>query len=715
MTNANQVDETGTLSLQQIVSQHRETAESLRLVTGNVAAIITYIDTDQRYRFVNKAFADVIGLPIDEIIGRTVSEFHSEERHQQTLPYIEAALRGEKVTFERSRTGADGVARSYQSTYVPHFDEAGAMLGAYGLTVDITERKQAETVLRDNERRLRLITDNIPGFLIYYDSEQRYRFVNKGIEDLFGVPREDIIGKHSKEIQSEADYQTVSPYLERALSGEQVAFEQQRTSADGSVRQFQTTYLPRIDEDGQVLGCYVMGVDVTERKRAEVSLQKSTRAADLLRKIADAANQADSLDEAIQISLDELCAYSGWPIGHAHVLNNNGSNELVSANMWHLDDADRFEPFRRATQEMIFQPGVGLPGRVASNAKSLWLTELKVDRNFPRGDVAASVGIDTGFAIPVMVGRQVAAVFEFYTHGLVERDGQLLSIAEQVGVLIGRVIERQRTDEMRLESEAKFRGIFEDAAFGIGVVGDNGQFLDVNCALADTFGFARAELIGKSFISLTVPEDVEFSLRQFKAVQTGKQDIIRMEKKYVRKNGETFEARLVSSPVYDSDRKLKFTVALIEDITQRKRYENAMLIAKNAAEFANRSKSEFLANMSHELRTPLNSIIGFSDLLKDQSLYVSGDTTSREYATHIYESGEHLLALINDILDISKIEAGSSILKEEELDTVAIIKSCLTMVGERAQTGGIELVVDTAEKKTSVAARRQDTDQASNS
>ena len=98
--------------------------------------------------------------------------------------------------------------------------------------------------------------------------------------------------------------------------------------------------------------------------------------------------------------------------------------------------------------------------------------------------------------------------------------------------------------------------------------------------------------------------------------------------------------------------------------------------------------------MSHELRTPLNSIIGFSDLLSDQSLYAPGDTASPEFAGHIYDSGEHLLALINDILDISKIEAGTSTLQEEEFDCAEIIRSCLTMVGERAENRNVALAVD---------------------
>ena len=293
-------------------TEARENEGRLRLITDNVGANITYIDTDQRYRFINKNFQEVLGLSGDDVIGKTVREIQGEEMYRDVAPHIEAALGGQEATFERSRTGVDGVTRTYQSTYLPHFDDDGEVLGIYGLSVDISERVNSERELLENEQQLRLITDNMPGHFIYFDADLRYRIVNKGVEELFGMKREDIIGKHSKDIQSEAEFRAVTPNFERVLSGEQVIFEQQRTSADGSVHDYQSTYLPHFGEGGEVIGFYVLNVDITERTRAEAELKQSTRSADLLRKIAIAANHADNPDEAIQVCLDEVCAYSGW-------------------------------------------------------------------------------------------------------------------------------------------------------------------------------------------------------------------------------------------------------------------------------------------------------------------------------------------------------------------------------------------------------------------
>jgi signal transduction histidine kinase len=127
------------------------------------------------------------------------------------------------------------------------------------------------------------------------------------------------------------------------------------------------------------------------------------------------------------------------------------------------------------------------------------------------------------------------------------------------------------------------------------------------------------------------------------------------------------------------------------DVTERKQAETALLRAKEEAELASRSKSEFLANMSHELRTPLNAIIGFADILKSELFGPLGHERYRGYAADIHDSSQLLLRLVNDILDVAKIESGKAELFEEQVEIAGVIKSCLRLVRDRVQARGLYL------------------------
>jgi len=138
------------------------------------------------------------------------------------------------------------------------------------------------------------------------------------------------------------------------------------------------------------------------------------------------------------------------------------------------------------------------------------------------------------------------------------------------------------------------------------------------------------------------------------------------------------------------------TAALSQEVQERRRAEEALLAAKEQAELANRAKSDFLANMSHELRTPLNAVIGFASMMEAELVGPIGTPKYKEYASVIVASGEHLLAVINDILDIAKVEAGKFEIHPQSVDVRDAVNSTVQLIRERAEGGGVDLAAEIA-------------------
>ncbi len=155
--------------------------------------------------------------------------------------------------------------------------ENGFLVRAWGTQRDITEHKRAEVALRQREDQLRLITNAVPVQISYVDAEQRYRFNNKGYEDWFGIPTSEIYGKHIREIVGESVYQSILPYVETVLSGEQVTYETQLPDKDGTNHYVNVTYVPQFSQQGKVEGFVALITDITLHKLAEAALKQSEK------------------------------------------------------------------------------------------------------------------------------------------------------------------------------------------------------------------------------------------------------------------------------------------------------------------------------------------------------------------------------------------------------------------------------------------------------
>jgi PAS domain S-box-containing protein len=251
------------------------------------------------------------------------------------------------------------------------------------------------------------------------------------------------------------------------------------------------------------------------------------------------------------------------------------------------------------------------------------------------------------------------------------------------------VTERRQVDEALRESEEKYRTIFDNAQVGlIRTRLSDGTAIDANGRMADLLGYDDPADLIENFNAKEMYVDKDQMQR---VVQTGmKHGVLKdVEAEFYRKDRSILQARFYAKFLREKGQ----IETVVLDIGEQKQIQKKLISALDQAEQANRSKSDFLANMSHELRTPLNAILGFSQMIRDRSLGDNAEERYREYAGDIYHSGDHLLALIGDILDLSKIEAGKARINETEFDIERVINASVLLMQVRAEQAGLSLNV----------------------
>lgn len=238
------------------------------------------------------------------------------------------------------------------------------------------------------------------------------------------------------------------------------------------------------------------------------------------------------------------------------------------------------------------------------------------------------------------------------------------------------ITERKRAEEALRESEERFRSIFEASATGMVVLSLKGEFLQVNPAFCHFLGYAETELTKLTVMDVTHPEDLDATCRSLEEAWAGRLHKFDLEKRYVRKDGSVVWGMVTATWVLDSKKKPLYSVALIQDITARKRVEEVL-------RESDRMKTEFISTAAHELRTPLTSIQGFSQVLLTQD-NISPEER-KEFLTYIHERAAALAHIMADLLDIARIESGQGLSLHKGACTV---RELLRQLEPLMQTGG---------------------------
>lgn len=434
----------------------------------------------------------------------------------------------------------------------------------------------------------------------------------------------------------------------------------------------------------------VFGAAIADRNRSE-RLREADHA------VTAILSEEHDLQGAAPRILKAVCETLDWDVGILWQANDE-QQVLEYVDSWGRDR--RTDEFVADSRTRRFQPGIGLPGRVWSSAQPVWIGDVVVDANFPRSPVAARLGLHGGFAFPILVGRHVLGVMEFFARETRRVDTSLLALMAAAGSQIGQFIDRRRAQRRAAESDALSSAVVDAALDCVITIDANGRILEFNPAATQTFGLSREQALGRELAEVLVPPRLRDRHRDAlrRCVETGEGRILgqRVEMPALRADGTEFTVELAVTRVGIAQRPA-FT-AHVRDITDRKRIEEerAGLLARERAariqaEEASRTKDQFLATISHELRTPLTAILGWASMLRTRQF---DPERIQQIHESVYRNAQAQAQIVDDLLDVSRVVVGQLRLELQPMDVGEVARLGLETIRPTAAVKGVTIESD---------------------
>ncbi len=614
----------------------RESENRFRTIVEKSHASICIVDDQGQFIYLNPRSQFLFGYSLKELLGKKYENYIHPDSLATVNRYYFARQRGENVPeeYEFQIVRKNGELRDVEIRSSVYTDINGKIKTIAQL-LDITDRKKA---LKENfitQQRNKEYIKIAAFMLIAMDKNAHIEMVNNKTCEILGYSENELLGKNwiTKCVPSNYRKSTKERFEEIAKSKSRIfSRESAVLTKDGEERLIAWQTTPLFNEIGEFTGTLSSGEDITDKINTLKILEQSKVIAILWK-----FNPNSHVHPVVYVSNNV-----------EHILGYK-DQELLGGTPQYIDIIHPDDLSHVLNEVNTYTKTVNSPHYSheyyrlrCKNGEYIWVedqTELIFDEN-----------------------RKI-------TH---------LS-----GLLID-VTEKKKSLEMIRESEERYRTIFNSNLDGIAIFNADGKIVEVNEVLCQMYGYSREEILNrKNQDELNIGSNLH--IEQVKATLKLEQSIV-SESIDTRKDGSTFHVNLKLHWIhYNNESHL---LANIRDITDKKIDEIALLDAKNKAEESDRLKSSFLANMSHEIRTPMNSILGFADLLEDED--IEEDERSI-FISRIKNNGELLLNLLNDIVDISKIEANQITFSPSNIEVMPFLESIADSFENQAETKNIKL------------------------
>jgi PAS domain S-box-containing protein len=634
----------------ELQSSKAQLSDILNSVGASVGSFRYFEDGTWETIYHSMGCRTIFGYAIDEFTAESwLSHIFLDDQENVRRAIQQSIHTGQALTMEYRYQHPNGPVRWISDTVTTRLDPDASV--AYRrcwiitlVGIDVSDSKAAELQIQTQQKFLRDLIDSVPSALFVRDKNGQFLLANTAAAAIHGATPDQLIGR----LEGEVNPNLPSNWIKELLQRNQTVMEQRQPlkgkdelviTADGDHRWLQTYISPHIDHEGKVQGVLGTSIDITDRKFAEQALR-------------DSENRFRTIFEQSQIGIVMIALPQDrltLPNPFFQRLLGYSADELVTMtcdDISYADDLERERPLFYAC---------------VNGQRDIY----HIEKRYVRRD------------------RQL-----IWTHVIASalRDEQ--GNAYAMIVLVEDISDRKQAEIALQQSEARFRALIEQTSDLIWQTDKNGKFVYVSPQVEPILGYTVEQVVGRTMLDFMEPIERDRFVPIFTAQTQHGETFTGLEKTLIHRDGHQVTLETSGSPVVDADGSLKGYRGIARDITERKQAEVRLERAKQDAEAANVAKSQFLANMSHEFRTPLNAILGFAQVLS-YDLNLTSD--QHNFVQTIMRSGEHLLELINEVLDLSKIEAGRMTLDQGTIQLSEFLNSICAMLRQEATSKGLSL------------------------